>query len=89
MRNEHVEQRGTNTYITTSTRSRKSTRWCLWNCLRDLRTKLSQMFLFRLKEISTLLVKMANFVVKGMKCENGRNFIIRNFGQRSLHNTLT
>ena len=46
--------------VTTSTRARKGTRWCGRFCLRALCTKLSRMFLLRLKEIKRLSVKMAD-----------------------------
>ena len=49
-----VEER---TRVTTNTRARKGT--CKF-CLRALRTKLSRMFLLRLKEIRGLSVKMAD-----------------------------
>ena len=72
-----VEER---TRVTTSTRARK----CAGRFCGALRTKLSRMFLLRLKEIRGLPVKMTdifknlkitdndvpNFVGKGMKCQN-------------------
>ena len=78
-----VEER---TRVTMRTRARKGTRRCRQIFLRPLRTKLSRMFLLRVKEIRKLSVKMAdasgnlkitgndapNFVVKGMKCQNSR-----------------
>ena len=44
------------TRVTASTRARKAT---IWFCVMAIRTKLSRIFLLRLKEIRGLSVKMA------------------------------
>ena len=48
------------TRVTTSTRARKVPTGAGRFCLRALRTKLSRLFLLRLKEIRRLSVKMAD-----------------------------